>query len=198
MAKDNVQVILKGSYSNNVHNMIKLKQKEKKEFTQQMERYADNFLKEHFKLNLEIPIEIDGRLTRAGGSFHYMRKDNKPIKIKMSERFVACALKDTEEGVHAILDVLNHELVHYALCVLGKEFNDGKDDFEQTLARLNIGSSGATNAKKRLSARKNVWYTIEDIYHCSIRKRKFVHNHTQKEQEWIGRRQEFRIVKSYF
>ena len=198
----NAEIILKGKYQKSVHNMIKLSVKEKKEFTEQMVKYANNFLIENFNLKLNIPIEIDGRLTKTGGSFHFLNnrqtKECTPKRIKMSERFIACALKDKTEGVHAILDVLNHELVHYALCVSGKEFNDGTVEFEQTLAKLNIGSSGATHPSKRLSKRKNVWYKIEDIYDCPIMKKRYVNKHTQKEQNWIGKRTEFQIVKSYF
>lgn len=190
-------VIIKGKYNNSVHNMIKLSQKDKNDFTNQMVKYSENFLKENFNVNLTIPIEIDGRLTRTGGSFHHTRQ-NKPIKIKVSERFIACALKDESEGVGAILDVLNHELTHYALCILGRDFDDGSEDFEKTLAKLNIGSSGATSDKKRLSKKQNVWYSIHDIYQCPVTGKMYKNKHTQKEQNWIGKRKEYQIIKTYF
>lgn len=196
--------IIEQKYDSNVHNLIKLSSKDKAKFKEEMENYSNNFLKEYFGISLHIPIEICGRLTRAGGSFHYKKVKSShesnivPIKIKMSERFVSCALLDKEEGVSAILDVLNHELVHYALCKLGKDFGDGDLEFEQTLAKLNIGSSGATADKKRLSPKKNVWYLPEDIYYCPIRQRTYTNKHTQKEQNWSGKRTGFRIVKLYF
>lgn len=200
--ENKVQVIAKGEYSNEVHKMIKLSAQQKQDFVSQMEKYSNSFLKENFNIELKIPIEIDGRLTKTGGSFHFKvnRKDKtyESVKIKVSERFVACALKDESEGVNAILDVLNHELVHYALCELKKDFNDGSTEFEETLARLHIGSSGATRKEKRLSQRRNVWYKMQDLYYCPITKKQYVNNHTQKRQEWIGQRVGYQIVKSYF
>lgn len=174
----------------------KLAKSEKVKFENQMKMYAQNFLSQNFNLKLEIPIKIDGRLTRAGGSYHHTTK--KGIMIKISERFMYGALLDESEGVGAILDILEHELVHYALHMQGKNYRDGSKEFEETLAKLNVGSSGATNKKKRLSAKKNVWYNIYDMYYDTVFKRVRYYNHAKSESDWVGKRVGYRIEKTYF
>ena len=194
---DRVIIVEKAVQSKTEFNKIgKLSKSEKQKFEQQMRMYARNFLKENFDMKLEIPIKIDGRLTRTGGSYHHTVK--KALMIKVSERFMYGALLDETEGVGAILDILEHELVHYALHMQGKDYYDGSKEFEETLARLNIGSSGYTAEKKRLSAKKNVWYNIYDIYHNKVLGKTNLYNHTKQEQDWIGNRVGYRIVKSYF
>lgn len=190
-------VVKKGVYSNDVHKMIKLTSKQKTEFTEQMTIFANNFLKDEFGLGLKIPIEITGRLTRTGGAFHYKSRRKESVVIKMSERFVACALLDND-GINAILDILKHELVHYALYELDKPHRDGDYEFESTLARLHIGASGATNDKKILSQKENVWYTILDVYECKQTQKQYKYNHSQKETAWIGKRIGYEIVKTIF
>lgn len=198
MTKTDRIVIVERTVQNRAefNNIGKLSKSEKQKFEEQMKVYSRNFLKQNFDMKLEIPIKIDGRLTSAGGSYHHTRKS--AIMIKISERFMYGALLDETEGVDAILDILKHELVHYALHMQGKDYDDGSKEFEETLARLNIGSSGATAEKKRLSAKKNVWYNIYDIYHNRILGKTNIYNHTKKEQNWIGNRVGYRIVKTYF
>ena len=198
MTKTDRVVIVERAVQNRAefNSIGKLSKSEKQKFEQQMRMYSRNFLKENFDMKLEIPIKIDGRLTRTGGSYHHTTK--KALMIKISERFMYGALLDETEGVGAILDILEHELVHYALHMQGKDYNDGSKEFEETLARLNVGSSGATAKKKRLSAKKNVWYNIYDIYHNKVLGKTNLYKHTKKEQDWIGSRVGYRIVKSYF
>lgn len=198
MTKTDRVVIVERAVQNRAefNNIGKLSKSEKQKFENQMKVYSRNFLKENFDMKLEIPIKIDGRLTRTGGSYHHTTK--KALMIKVSERFMYGALLDETEGVGAILDILEHELVHYALHMQGKDYNDGSKEFEETLARLNVGSSGATAKKKRLSAKKNVWYNIYDIYHNKVLGTTNLYKHTKKEQDWIGNRVGYRIVKSYF
>ena len=199
MAKQNSVTILERDYDKSVHSIIKLKDKEKYDFEQEMKEYAKIFLRQNFNMNLRIPIKIDGRLTRAGGSFHFFSGKNKRADmIKMSERFIACAFHDKEDGVEAILDVLRHELVHYALFEQGKNFSDGDEDFENALKELEIGSSGATPESKRLSKTTNVWYSMHDMYRNSVNGKIYPYNHTIKKQDWIGERIAVRIVKTTF
>lgn len=198
MTKTDRVIIVERAVKNRAefNNIGKLGKSEKQKFEKQMKVYSQNFLKENFDMELEIPIKIDGRLTRAGGSYHHT--DKKGLMIKISERFMYSALLDETEGVGAVLDMLEHELVHYALHMQGKDYDDGSKEFEETLAKLGIGSSGATAEKKRLSAKRNVWYNIYDIYHNKVLGKTNLYNHTKQEQDWIGNRVGYRIVKSYF
>lgn len=197
MEKRESVTILEKDYDKSVHNLVKLKDSEKFKFEKEMKDYARVFLRQNFDMVLRIPIKIDGRLTRAGGSFHFFSGNNKRSDmIKMSERFIACALHDEKDGIEAILDVLRHELVHYALFEQGRDFSDGDKDFENTLKELEIGSSGATAKSRRLSKVSNVWYSMIDIYQSSGKK--YYYNHTKKKQSWIGERVSVRIIKTVF
>lgn len=196
----NKEIILQTAYTKEVNNMVKLTPIKRQTFEAELRVYARNFLKKNFNMKLGIPIKIDGRLTKAGGSFHYYRrKDHNEAKvIKISQRYIACALHDEVDGIPAILDVLKHELVHYALLELGMNHADGQDDFENKLAELDIGSSGATPKNKRLSKTPNVWYKMVDVYQNDIFEQKYEYNHTAKAQDWVGRRVSSKILKVVF
>lgn len=198
MTKSEAKVLVQKTVKNKseFNKLAKLPKNIKNDFQLEMEKYARNFLKLHFDMQLGIPIVIDGRLTRAGGSYHYNGKNG--LRIKMSERFVACALMDEEEGLEAILDVLGHELVHYAVHMQGKPFSDGNKEFEETLAKLNIGASGTTPTNKIKTKKKNTWYEVQDIYANKILKGLRYYNHAKKEIDWAGNRVGYRIVKTYF
>ena len=195
--RERIVLVEKTTKSKSEFNKIgKLTKSDKLKFENQMKMYAQNFLSQNFDLKLEIPIVIDGRLTRTGGSYHHTAK--KGIMIKISERFMYGALLDETEGVGAVLDILEHELVHYALHMQGRDYRDGSKEFEETLARLNIGSSGATAKKKRLSKKKNVWYSIYDMYYNKVFKKVEFYNHAKSESDWVGERVGYRIEKIYF
>jgi len=94
-----------------------------------LQREAQNFLDKYYDgLPLLIPIEINGRLTRALGHFKYDSKRN-PIKISLAKRMFK------EENRHLILGTLYHELVHYACFVKGAPYHDGHPYFERELVR---------------------------------------------------------------
>lgn len=180
---------------------------QKSNHEKELEKYAEKFLKQNYNTNLTIQIKISGRLTSTGGYFQCRRthgNEKQPVKIEMSERFIASALHDGQEGLEAILDVLKHELVHYVLCKQGKNFNDGDDDFESELARLNIGASGATNKSLVKSKKVNTWYKVLDIYEqqsYDMLKEKAVKYETYKkhsQKQARGNRVAYEVVKSYF
>lgn len=180
--------------------------KQKAKYEKDLEAYANKFLEKNYNTSLTVPIKISGRLTSTGGYFkaRIEKGIRKPMEIKMSERFIAGALHDGQEGLEAILDTLKHELVHYVLFKLGKEFRDGDCEFESELERLNIGTSGTTNKKLVKSKKVNVWYSVVDIYEqqgYNITKEKVVtyktyKNHAQKQAK--GNRIAYEVVKSYF
>lgn len=180
--------------------------KQKAKHEKELEAYANKFLEKNYNTNLTVPIKISGRLTSTGGYFkaRIEKGIRKPMEIQMSERFIAGALHDGQEGLEAILDTLKHELVHYVLFKLGKDFSDGDYEFESELARLDIGTSGTTNKKLVKSKKLNVWYSIVDIYErqgYDISKEKVVtyktyKNHAQKQAR--GNRIAYEVVKSYF
>lgn len=91
---------------------------------------AREFLDKEFGMKLEIPIFINTRLKTMFGYFQQRNKQS--WKIDISKEFI-----DTHPKEH-VIDVLKHELVHYALFEQGKPYRDGQDYFENTLKRLRI------------------------------------------------------------
>lgn len=141
------------------------KSKEFPKFLKQAKAFANEFLMENFNIKLEIPIEINGRLSSTLGRYMAKRTffDNiMPVKIELSKKHLLAAfiVNDLED----VYDTLKHELVHYALSVQGKDFNDGAYDFEMKLYELNISSSGATPAHKKFSKRTLRNYVPYKIY----------------------------------
>lgn len=87
-------------------------------------------------------IKFNNRMRNSLGSTELFTEDNECNGIYLSgELFNMSMLDDTHEYLY---DTLKHELVHYALYILNKNYNDGSKDFEDTLKRLDIGSSGTT------------------------------------------------------
>lgn len=112
----------------------------------QLTKYSNKFLKDNFDLELTIPIEANGRLTRSMGRLAIVRNMNtnerKALRIELSKRLLTYG---TEEE---ILDVLSHELVHYALLKLGKPFMDGQACFENTLKKLGVSATETISLKQ--------------------------------------------------
>ena len=105
---------------------------------QQLTGYAKKFLKETYNLELTIPIELNGRMRKTCGWFKHTRSrvtgEGKAVKIEMNRFFV-----ENNDPI-TVLDVLRHELVHYALYIQKKPYNDGHPVFENELKRLKIVS----------------------------------------------------------
>ena len=176
-------------------------------YEKQLKKYSEEFLEKNYNTELTIPIKISGRLTSSGGYFKYRRVaggEKEPMEIQISERFIASAIHDGQEGLEAILDTVKHELVHYVLCKQGRDFSDGDDDFESELARLDIGASGATNKELVQSKKLNTWYRAIDVYEREsydiiedkVKTYRTYRKHAQKpaRKNRIG----YEIVKSYF
>lgn len=162
----------------------------------QMKQYSNDFLRENFDSELTIPIEINGRLSRALGRFASRRKDGGyiPIKVELAKSLLE------NEPMESILDVLKHELVHYALCKQGLPYSDGNKVFEDTLSSLGIAS---TNTLSALDSKK-------EIYKCDCqeiaRNKKLKHHAIYEgsnyscrkcgsELSYIGRRENKKLIE---
>lgn len=112
---------------------------------QKLVKFANEFLKEHFNLSLEIPISYNGRLKNTLGQLVVSPVTNRAMKIELSkkEAISAFLMKDFS----TIEDVLRHELCHYALFLMDKPFMDGDKYFEDTLIKTNAPSSYAVVKK---------------------------------------------------
>lgn len=110
--------------------------------------FAEEFLLRNYQLTLTIPIEINGRLKRRMGRFHYTR-DGKPLKIDLSKNLVEY------NEFNIVKNVLVHELIHYALFVQNKPYTDGHPVFEQELKQHASSSTGTIKMAQN-----------HYIYHC--------------------------------
>lgn len=92
---------------------------------------ATSFLYDHFEMSLDIPIKINTRLKRTLGLYK-IDGNSKPKQIDLSTRLI----ENGNESI--ILDVLKHELVHYAIHRQGKPYKDQSKEFIETCRALNI------------------------------------------------------------
>ena len=111
----------------------------------QLTNFANSFLSENFDgMQLEVPIKINSRLTRALGRFRHYKAPQKPVVIELAKNTIE--YYELEE----ILDILKHELVHYALYMQGKPYRDGDDCFENKLKELGITGTGVYDCKGKI------------------------------------------------
>jgi SprT-like protein len=123
----------------------------------QLEKYASKFLRDNYQLQMSIPLELNGRMKRTCGWFKSVRyrdgRSPKAVKIELNKFFV-----ENNDPI-TVLDVLRHELVHYALFQQGKPNKDGHPVFEAELKRLGIISQSTINNYVIVSkpVKKNVY-----------------------------------------
>lgn len=111
--------------------------------TETLEYYAEAFLLENFNLPLNISVRISKRMKSKLGAFQikYKNKSVYSKEIVMSYNFIV------HNDQEAILDVLYHECVHYALYTLNKPFRDSDAEFIQTLDALGISKTRSYHYK---------------------------------------------------
>lgn len=96
---------------------------------------AEQFLQTAYQLQLDIPIERNNRLRTTQGRY-VVKQDRTPVKIELSGNTLDYG---TEE---AIIGVLKHECIHYALHQLGKPYKDGNIYFEKELKKHAAPTTG--------------------------------------------------------
>lgn len=127
----------------------------------QIEKYAKDFLKNQYNLELTVPIEINARLKRVLGRFRNMGANNrKPIKIEMSKQYLI------HGKLEDIQSTIRHECTHYALYVTGKPYKDGEKLFESELKKHGTNSTRTTSLK--LERNVNV-YKCNCTTHTTLR-----------------------------
>lgn len=101
-----------------------------------LQKIGNSFLKINYGLELKQPIRINNRLRNALGRFiHYLDGDKNKCYVELAGKTFNYG---TEE---IILDVLKHELIHYALYMLNKPHYDGHPIFENELKKHNVSST---------------------------------------------------------
>lgn len=88
---------------------------------------------------LEVPVKINGKLKRTFGKFISYRlslNEYKPSAVEISKSLLSGQYK-----LSTVESVIKHELCHYYLCKIGKEFSDGSYTFEKELKRIGAHST---------------------------------------------------------
>lgn len=106
-----------------------------------LESYANKFLVENYGIRLKVPLVLNEELGLTCGRFIHLEGGDEPVPlvIELNKKLVI----NNEPNI--VLDVLKHELVHYALFMLGKPCDDGHPVFENELKRLGIVSQDTIN-----------------------------------------------------
>ena len=134
---------------NNFDSLIhKYNYKLEHELSKKLTIYANNFLQINFNIELYAKICFNNSLKQVKGRTIFGSNEEGCNEIELSGELLNLSLLDTKKYDY-LRDTLNHELVHYALYILNKKFSDGEDDFENTLHRLDVGSSGSTKNYKK-------------------------------------------------
>lgn len=100
---------------------------------------AREFLEKEFGLELDIPIFVNTKMKRTFGYFRIRKGIS--WKIDISKELIDTHPKEV------VIDVLKHELVHYALFELKKPFRDKDKYFKDTLDRLGVSRTRTFETK---------------------------------------------------
>lgn len=120
----------------------------------QLTQYADKFLKDNYNLQMNVPLKLNGRMRTTCGWFKHTEEES--LEVELNKFFV----ENNEPNI--VLDVLRHELVHYALFEQGKPNADGHPVFEGELKRLGIVSQSTIDKYTITSKpRKEIIYKCE-------------------------------------
>lgn len=146
-----------------------------KQFTiEELRSYSQDWLKENYGMDLKIPLNLNGRLTKTLGYFLH-RINNRtgertPVKLDISRHLVE------KNNPDVVLDILKHELIHYVMFERGLPFRDGDKEFENELALHGVVSQSTINKIEVVSKPQNY-----KVYECTgghrfERRRKLSHD----------------------
>lgn len=98
----------------------------------EMKEIANTFLQEKYGMELGIPITINTRIKKALGRFRSRNSTRTPVGIEIGSDLINYHSRLTA------IDVLKHELIHYAVFSLGKPHKDGDAYFENELKKHGV------------------------------------------------------------
>lgn len=138
-------------------NMKNIKKVDEAKALRDVRSYAKNFLKESYDIDLDIPVELNGRLSSSLGRF--IHTSSRAVKMDFSKNLIK--YYEMEE----IIGTIKHECVHYALFLKNKPFDDGDDYFEKELKK-----HGAPSTMTSVHRGKIHEYKCDCKVHISRRK----------------------------
>lgn len=118
----------------------------------QLQDFARKFLQDNYNLELVVPLRLNGRMKTTCGWFRYKKRSRVPVVVELNKFFV----ENNESNV--VIDVLKHELIHYALFMKGIPCRDGDYEFEAELKRLGVVSQKTINQYTIVSKPKRLHY----------------------------------------
>lgn len=118
----------------------------------QLQDFARKFLKDTYNLELVVPLKLNGRMKTTCGWFRYKKRSRVPVVVELNKFFV----ENNESDL--VIDVLKHELIHYALFMKGIPCRDGDYEFEKELKRLGVVSQSTINQYNVVSKPRNLHY----------------------------------------
>ena len=147
----------------------------------ELEKHANEFLKREFNLTLEIPIEINGRLKSVAGTYNYSY--NQATKKITPQKIQIARFAIDNNSFEDALKILEHELVHYALCIKGEKFSDEDLNFINTCNRLEIPLSHDLKSEYKIFKCEKCGKTIKESTDISKR---YICKHCGGKFELIG------------
>ncbi len=108
---------------------------------EKLTKIAREFLSKNYHIELKIPITRNNRLRTTLGRF-VISSDKKPLRIEIAGNTLDYG---TDK---AIIGVLKHECIHYALHIKGESSSDGHPYFESELKKHNAPSTRSTQIGK--------------------------------------------------
>lgn len=101
---------------------------------ERLTKLATDFLHRHYEIALNIPIMRNNRLRTTQGRY-VTKRDNTPLRMEISGQTLDYGTDD------AILGIIKHECIHYALHQLKQPYKDGTALFESELRKHNAPST---------------------------------------------------------
>lgn len=129
----------------------------------EIENYCRYFLKEHYGIDLSIPVNANSRLTRTLGKFVFNSETHEAARLEFSKKFM---LSEKPSGDK--IKVIKHECIHYALFLTGKPYNDGDPYFEGELVKHDSISTNSISFRTERNIRVYECHCREHLYSQTI------------------------------
>lgn len=113
------------------------------------EMIANKMSLEMFGFPCNVPLDISGRIKKAGGYLRYdwyndINPDGsigelKPIPTAISLSLYALITSRLLNDENLLLDIIRHEVIHYGLMVQGRGYKEDDEDFIQMVELWSAG-----------------------------------------------------------
>lgn len=147
--------------------MSKRQREKEEQYLEQLKKIMNDFILKNYGVRLDIPVEWSGRLRVRWGYFSFKQATEKGYyngkllergqvlpgtkKIVLSKKLMQARNKDM------VIKIAKHEALHYALFILGKNYQDGEDDFERELRRHGLVTTSVSLEELNLKHKAYIW-----------------------------------------